>query len=160
VPTVGFRFFNVYGPRQDPSSPYSGVISLFAARNAAGGTISIHGDGRQTRDFVFVADVVQHLLAGMDLLEREMTAPQARVLNVCTGRATPILDLAALVGTAFGQGQPTVEFGPARAGDIRDSLGDPAAATAVLGCAAQTPLETGLAALAAAAPVASRAGAD
>ena len=150
VPTIGFRFFNVYGPRQDPSSPYSGVISLFAARVATGQAISVHGDGRQTRDFVFVADVVQHLLAGMALLERA-AAPQAHLLNVCTGRATAIIDLAGLVAAAFGQGQPGLQHGPARTGDIRASLGDPAAAIAALGCAAQTPLETGLAALAAAA---------
>ena len=150
VPTIGFRFFNVYGPRQDPSSPYSGVISLFAARVATGQAISVHGDGRQTRDFVFVADVVQHLLAGMALLEWA-TAPQAQVFNVCTGRATAIIDLATLIAAAFGQGQPVLQFSPTRMGDIRASLGHPASAIAALGCAAQTPLETGLAALAAAA---------
>jgi UDP-glucose 4-epimerase len=150
VPTLGFRFFNVYGPRQDPSSPYSGVISLFAGRLAAGQAISVHGDGRQTRDFVFVADVVEHLLAGMALLRRDAAAPQAHVLNVCTGRATAILDLAGLLGEALGQGsRPAMSFGAARAGDIRASLGDPVAATAALGCTAATPLEAGLAALAA-----------
>ena len=65
VPSFGLRFFNVYGPRQDPASPYSGVISIFADRVAREQTVSVHGDGGQTRDFVFVADVVAHLRAAM-----------------------------------------------------------------------------------------------
>jgi UDP-glucose 4-epimerase len=140
VPTLGFRFFNVYGPRQDPASPYSGVISLFAGRLAAGRPLSIHGDGGQTRDFVFVADVVEHLLRGMALLEE---APGALVLNVCTGRATSVRALAGLLGDVAGR-EVSMEFGPARAGDIRASLGDPSAARAALGLAATTRLEDGL----------------
>ncbi len=69
VPTLGLRFFNVYGSRQDPSSPYSGVISIFADRIGGNGEIILHGDGGQTRDFVHVSDVVAHLLAGMRRLE-------------------------------------------------------------------------------------------
>src|SRR6201996_6028020 len=65
IPTVGLRFFNVYGPRQDPKSPYSGVISIFCERIAGGLPIAIYGDGQQTRDFVYVADVVRALLAAM-----------------------------------------------------------------------------------------------
>jgi UDP-glucose 4-epimerase len=141
VPTLGFRFFNVYGPRQDPASPYSGVISLFAGRIAEGRPLTIHGDGGQTRDFVFVADVVEHLLRGMASLG---TAPGASVLNVCTGRATAIRDLAALLGRITGRPVHT-ESGPARAGDIRASLGDPGQARAMLGCPAGTELEAGLA---------------
>ncbi len=144
VPTLGFRFFNVYGPRQDPSSPYSGVISLFAARLAAGRPLGIHGDGGQTRDFVFVADVVEHLLRAV----AAAGPPRALVLNVCTGRATSILDLAGMLGVAMGRGAPALEFGPARRGDIRASLGDPAAAQSALGCVAATRLEEGLATLA------------
>src|SRR6185312_9578769 len=63
IPTVGLRFFNVYGPRQDPASPYSGVISIFCNRIRRGEPIDVFGDGGQTRDFVFVADVVNALLA-------------------------------------------------------------------------------------------------
>ncbi len=65
IPTTGLRFFNVYGPRQDPRSPYSGVISIFCERVARGAPIDVFGDGGQTRDFIFVADVVAALLAGM-----------------------------------------------------------------------------------------------
>lgn len=142
VPTLGFRFFNVFGPRQDPASPYSGVISIFAARIAAGQALTLHGDGLQTRDFVFVEDVVRHLCAGMELLH---AAPQAAVFNVCTGRATSVLELAQTLARI--DGRPLVmRFGPVRAGDIRASLGDPAAATAVLGIKARISLEAGLAA--------------
>jgi len=142
VPTLGCRFFNVYGPRQDPASPYSGVISIFAARIAAGQGITVHGDGGQTRDFVFVADVVAHLRAGMRLLK---SVPQAQVVNVCTGRPTSILDLARAIGTAAGP-HVAVSHGAARAGDIRGSLGNPAKATALLGLRATTSLDEGLAA--------------
>ena len=85
VPSVGFRFFNVYGPRQDPASPYSGVISIFADAIGAGRPITLHGDGRQTRDFVYVRDVVAHLVAGMRYCSETRGA---HVLNVCTGQET------------------------------------------------------------------------
>jgi len=142
VPTLGLRFFNVYGPRQDPASPYSGVVSVFAARLARGETLGMHGDGRQTRDFVFVADAVAHLRAAMARLRGRRGA---EVLNVCSGRAVSVLDLAALIGRLMGC-VPRLEHGPARPGDIRHSRGDPAAAVAALGLAAATPLEEGLAA--------------
>jgi UDP-glucose 4-epimerase len=129
------RFFNVYGPRQDPASPYSGVISIFADRVAQGLPITVHGDGGQTRDFVFVADVVAHLRAAM----RKLTdAPGAYVSNVCTGIETSVLALA----KALGAGEITQ--GPARAGDIRRSVGSSAHATALLGIAAGTTLAEGL----------------
>ncbi len=138
VPSVGLRFFNVYGPRQDPGSPYSGVISIFARRAADGLGITVHGDGEQTRDFVFVADVVAHLLAAM----RRATAQKgADVFNVCTGQATSILQLATLLGAG------PITHGAARAGDIRHSRGDPRRATEALGVAATMGLAAGLAML-------------
>lgn len=143
VPTLGLRFFNVYGPRQDPASPYSGVVSIFAARLARGEGLVLHGDGRQTRDFVFVADVVAHLMAAMAHLR---AAGGATVLNVCTGRASSVQDLARSLGALFGAA-PALSHGPARPGDIARSLGSPARATATLGVAAATPLPAGLAAL-------------
>jgi UDP-glucose 4-epimerase len=140
VPSMGFRFFNVFGPRQDPASPYSGVISIFAARIAKGLPLVLHGDGQQTRDFVYVDDVVRHLVAGMGVLH---ATPQAEVLNVCTGRATSISELAQTLARL--DGRPlAISFGPARAGDIRASLGSPLRATAMLGVQATTTLETGL----------------
>jgi UDP-glucose 4-epimerase len=137
VPSVGLRFFNVYGPRQDPASPYSGVISIFANRIGTGQGISLHGDGSQTRDFVFVADVVAHLLAAL------RADPGARVLNVCTGRETSISSLAQIIGGIAGL-TPPVALGPERAGDIRHSLGDPTRARQTLGVSADIPLSAGL----------------
>lgn len=144
VPTLGLRFFNVYGQRQDPSSPYSGVISILAARIAAGRPVRIDGDGRQTRDFVHVGDVVAHLTAAMTALGDAREA--GLVLNVCTGRAVSIAELASLMAAALGR-TLRVEHGPARAGDVRHSCGSPDAAVAALGLRAAIELEAGLATL-------------
>ena len=146
VPVAGLRFFNVYGPRQDPASPYSGVISIFARRVTAGDGLTLHGDGGQSRDFVNVSDVVSHLLAALALLQR---TPGAHVLNVCTGRETTILALAQLTAEICGT-KARITHGPARQGDIRRSVGDASLARARLGVAADTSLAQGLAALLAA----------
>ena len=138
VPTTGMRFFNVYGPRQDPKSPYSGVISIFADRLRDGREIGIQGDGLQTRDFIFVADVVRHLLAAM-----ATSTAVPRVFNVCTGKETSILELAKALMSAAGRTVP-LTHGPARVGDARVSLGDPSHAIEVLGIKAETALIDGL----------------
>ncbi len=140
VPSVGLRFFNVYGPRQDPASPYSGVISLFAAATVARRGLTVHGDGQQTRDFVFVADIVAFLVAAMGVAAQD---GGALVLNACTGREISILTLAETVGGLL-QSRPAVTHGPARPGDVRHSRGDPALATQLLGLQARTPLQAGL----------------
>jgi UDP-glucose 4-epimerase len=139
IPTVGFRFFNVFGPRQDPRSPYSGVISIFCDRLARGEPITIYGDGGQTRDFVNVADVVQALLAG--LAQASTAAP---VFNVCTGRPTSVLELAETIASLCDT-KLQVTHGPPRAGEIRHSLGDPGRARAALGLGAPVGLREGLA---------------
>jgi UDP-glucose 4-epimerase len=140
VPTLGLRFFNVYGPRQDPSSPYSGVISIFSKRIVEGQSIMIHGDGGQVRDFIFVSDVVAHLMAGMHYLQAK---PVASVLNVCTGRGTSVLSLAKILGELQGH-SPELSHGPSRPGDIRRSIGAPQRAAGLLGIRAQVPLHEGL----------------
>lgn len=142
VPSIGFRFFNVYGPRQDPSSPYSGVISIFASAIGAGEPVTLHGDGLQTRDFVFVADVVKHLVAGMQHLTDR---PGAYLLNVCTGRETSVRELADAIGVATRR-KPIINSGPARTGDIAQSVGSPRLATVTLGLHERTSLADGLAA--------------
>jgi UDP-glucose 4-epimerase len=139
VPTVGLRFFNVFGPRQDPTSPYSGVISIFADRLRAGRPITVFGDGKQTRDFVYVGDVVTALLAAMRVLP--VGSP---IFKVCTGRATSVLDIAHTVAALCGV-TATIDFQPPRAGEARVSLGDPGRATAILGTRATTDLHDGLA---------------
>jgi UDP-glucose 4-epimerase len=138
VPNTGLRFFNVYGPRQDPSSPYSGVISIFVDRLRGGRGIDIYGDGGQIRDFVFVKDVVRFLIAAMG-----KTDADSRVFNVCTGKGTSIRDLADTVGRVLGR-KPAVSVKPPRAGDIRISLGKPEGAAQFLGVTATTALEAGL----------------
>ena len=140
VPSVGFRFFNVYGQRQDPRSPYSGVISLFAAALLARRPVCVHGDGLQTRDFVYVADIVAFLMGGM---EKVATEPGALVLNACTGRETSVMGLVDTIGGLL-QRRAVVTAGPARAGDIRRSVGSPARASGVLGLDARTSLQAGL----------------
>lgn len=138
VPTFGLRFFNVFGPRQDPSSPYSGVISIFASRFSRGDGVMIHGDGGQVRDFVYVVDVVAHILAALAVADTN-----APVANVCTNTPTSVLDLATLLKSMTGS-DGEITFGPARAGDIRVSLGDPSFAIDRLGVRAQFSLESGL----------------
>ncbi len=138
IPTVGLRFFNVYGPRQDPKSPYSGVISIFCERIAAGLPVKVFGDGEQTRDFVYVADVVRALLGGMAL--RPADAP---VFNVCTGVPTSVNALAGLVAELAGQ-RLAAEPHPPRSGEIRHSLGAAALADTVLGIGGRVPLRSGL----------------
>jgi len=143
--TVGLRFFNVYGPRQQPGSPYSGVISIFADRVRRGLPLTLHGDGGQTRDFVYVADVVRALERAM-LHCHGLVRPRAEIANVCTGRATSIRALAEQLMGAAGRRVPVTTTAP-RPGDIRASLGDPARAREIFGFSAETPLAHGLAAL-------------
>jgi UDP-glucose 4-epimerase len=138
IPTVGLRFFNVYGPRQDPRSPYSGVISIFCERLRGGAPIDIFGDGGQTRDFVYVADVVAALLAAMRLAPAD-----ARVFNVCTGIATSVLDLAQIIAELAGT-RLDARHRPPRAGEIRHSTGSPALSRKVLGLAEPVSLRNGL----------------
>jgi UDP-glucose 4-epimerase len=138
VPTCGLRFFNVFGPRQDPTSPYSGVISIFCNRLATGRGITIFGDGQQVRDFIFVGDVVRALMRAMERISCE-----ARVFNVCTGRGVTVFNLGQSIQDLLGRSiEPT--YAPARAGEVHRSIGDPTLARAVLGFEATVNLRNGL----------------
>ena len=118
VPGTVFRFFNVYGPRQDPSSPYSGVISIFADRARTNETITIFGDGEQTRDFVYVADVAR---AVVDACLSDDAATDGAVMNIGTGRAITVNELAREVVALRGSSS-TIVHAQARAGEIRESV--------------------------------------
>lgn len=115
---VVFRFFNIYGPRQDPSSPYSGVISIFTERAQKGLPIAVFGDGEQTRDFVYVGDLVELLVQALESPE-----VQEGAVNVGLNQATSLNQLLDAVGDVVG-GLPEVRYQAARQGDIRHSRAD------------------------------------
>ena len=143
VPTIGLRFFNVYGPRQNAKSDYSGVISVFLHRLMAQKPISLYGDGSRIRDFIHVDDVVQHLRAAMDIKSKDCL-----VMNVCTGRGTSIAELLNYLSEILGM-DPKIVHAPERKGDIQISVGDPSLAEKKLKLAAKKPLMDGLVNLAA-----------
>ncbi len=136
---VSLRYFNVFGPRQDPSSPYSGVISLFARLMAEGERPVIYGDGGQTRDFTYVANVVDANLRAMDAAR----PLGGEALNVGTGARISLLDLVAALNRALGTALEP-EFRPARPGDVRDSLASLDRARATLGFEPAVGFEEGL----------------
>jgi UDP-glucose 4-epimerase len=116
--TVRLRFFNIFGPRQDASSPYSGVIALFIAAMAAGQAPTVQGDGLQSRDFTYVGNAVQAVLKAA-----EAPAAVGQVYNVGNGSSTSVLDLVKHLNQLLGRNiQPL--FGPARPGDVRHSQAD------------------------------------
>ena len=136
---VALRFFNVFGPGQDPSSPYSAVIPVFIRCLLEGRPAPVYGDGGQTRDFVYVGDVVRMLRAAAD-------APDANggTYNVAQGRGTSLLRLLEVLASVAGQ-PLRPQFQAARPGDIRDSWADVEAAARDLGIRATVSLEEGLA---------------
>ena len=144
VETVALRYFNVFGPRQDPKSAYSGVISIFVDRILAGRPITFFGDGEQSRDFVYVANVVD-----ANILGATREGVSGRVFNVACGKRTTLRQLAALIEGAAGRTQSPVErvFADPRAGDIKDSVADISRARAELGYEPAIDVETGLAKL-------------
>ena len=136
---VGLRYFNVYGPRQDPTGPYAAVIPRFVAALLAGTPPAIHGDGGQSRDFLHVADAVAANLCAA-------VAPPAAcgaAYNVASGRGTSLLELLALLGGALGRGLAPRHEAP-RTGDLRHSRADTTLAAERLGFRAAVDLDSGL----------------
>ncbi|MFZ5855755.1 MAG: SDR family oxidoreductase [Chloroflexota bacterium] len=138
VEVVGLRYFNVYGPRQRPDSQYAAAVPIFIRRLLDGKPITIFGDGGQTRDLIFVGDVVRANLAAA----AHPSAPGG-VFNICTGNETRIIDLIEILQDLF-PSAPAPEFSEPRAGDIYRSIGSPQLASDLLGFRAQTSLEDGL----------------
>lgn len=136
--TTGLRFFNVYGPRQDPDSPYSGVISIFARRALDGLPITIFGDGEQSRDFVYVDDVVAALIAAS-----QRNGDSDEVFNVCTGHQTTLNTLVSILDDVVPHELDVIYADP-KPGDIRHSLGDANKMELGLGTTADTLFATGL----------------
>jgi UDP-glucose 4-epimerase len=138
IETVTIRYFNVFGPRQDPDSPYSAVIPLFITAILSGKQPTIYGDGRQSRDFTYVANVVH-----ANLLAADAPGVSGRVFNAANGRSVTLLEmldaLNQLLGTSI---QPI--FAPVRPGDIRESMADITAARHSLGYEPQVDFLEGL----------------
>ena len=139
IPSVALRFFNVYGPRQALSNPYTGVAAIFSSRILNGQPPLVFEDGRQRRDFVCVADVVQSVLLALD-----RDAAVGQVLNVGSGRAVTVLEVAETLGSVLGaELRPTIT-GRYRVGDIRHCTADITRARAVLGYQPRVAFERGM----------------
>jgi UDP-glucose 4-epimerase len=138
---VGLRFFNIYGPRQDPHSPYSGVISVFCDRILRSRPLTVHSDGQQVRDFVYVDDAIRALHKAMQLAR---LGPTSRVFNVCGGVGTTILELGKTI-SEVNDIPFSPDYAPARTGDVRVSVGDPTRAREELKFVTEIPLNKGLA---------------
>lgn len=134
---IALRYFNVFGPRQDPGSPYSGVITKFIANTLAHRPLVIFGNGTQTRDFVYVKDVVPANI-------RAMQSGEPGIFNVACGLRINLRELSDMIMEITGSEVP-VTFGPSAPGDIRDSLADISLARNALGYAPEYTVKTGLA---------------
>lgn len=137
LPTVATRFFNVYGPKQNPQSPYSGVLSLISSAYKRNSSFNVFGDGKQTRDFVYVADVVNALILLMTMDEAN-----SHVYNVATGVSTSLNEVIKMFGKITGT-SIDIQYKNTRAGDIKDSLADISRLSA-LGYVPQYSLKKGL----------------
>jgi nucleoside-diphosphate-sugar epimerase len=135
---VALRYFNVYGPRQRPDSMYAAAVPIFARRLIDGKPVTIYGDGGQTRDLVYVGDIVR-----ANLVASEHPDAPGQVFNICTGNEIRVIDIIENLMDFF-PNAPAPEFAPARSGDIYRSVGSPAKAQKMLNFKAQTSLSDGL----------------
>jgi nucleoside-diphosphate-sugar epimerase len=137
--TVSLRYFNVFGPRQDPGSQYSGVISRFMSALVNGEQPIIYGDGGQSRDFTFVSNVV-------DANMRAAESPKAvgQVMNIANGRQVTLNELLEIMKKVTGKSEAAARYEPLRVGDVRHSLADISLARSLLGYEPTVELEEGL----------------
>jgi UDP-glucose 4-epimerase len=138
IETIALRYFNVFGPHQDPRSQYAAVVPRFITEAAAGRPLPIYGDGTQSRDFTYVANVVEATVLAADAADGS-----GAVLNVATGRSVTVDELADAVGAVLGL-EVEKDYRDARAGDVSHSWADVAAAGRVLGWKPRVTLEEGL----------------
>jgi UDP-glucose 4-epimerase len=138
--TVALRYFNVYGPRQRPDSQYAAVIPLFIAALVAGTPPVVHGDGRQSRDFTFVSDVVE---ANIQAMVASSDACAGRAYNVAGGHSHSLLELLGALESVIGTSVPPVHVDP-RPGDVRHTRADVSAAATDLGFRTQVAFDKGL----------------
>jgi UDP-glucose 4-epimerase len=138
--TVALRYFNVFGPRQDPKSMYAGVVPIFVAALRAGARPRIFCDGKQSRDFIYVKDVV----AANRAAARAPSSVAGRAINVGRGERTSLLELLARIAAALGLPAPEPIFEPERPGDVRHSQADVTCAASLLGFRAEVPLDEAL----------------
>jgi UDP-glucose 4-epimerase len=138
LPTVTVRYFNVFGPRQDPNSEYSAVIPKFVTKMLAGERPTIFGDGKQSRDFTYVANIV----AG-NLLAAQVPAAVGKTFNIACGEQMSLLDLIAAINRILGTKIEPI-FDPPRVGDVRDSLADISQAASVLNYKPSVDFDEGL----------------
>ncbi|MCB1229632.1 MAG: NAD-dependent epimerase/dehydratase family protein [Verrucomicrobiae bacterium] len=136
--TVCLRYFNIFGPRQDPRSPYSGVISIFAEKYSAGEPVTVFGDGGQTRDFISVFDVAR---ANAIAATRPVATPT--ICNICTGQPRRLLSILDVFRSTHPEA-PEPNFAEPRAGEIRHSAGNPERALERLGFRAEVDFAAGL----------------
>jgi dTDP-L-rhamnose 4-epimerase len=139
IPTVALRFFNIYGPEQALSNPYTGVAAIFSSRLLNDRSPLVFEDGRQSRDFIHVKDIVAAILLA---LESETAVGQA--INVGTGRPTSIADMGALLARGLGKELSPIQADKYRAGDIRHCFADPTRAQELLGFRATIELANGI----------------
>lgn len=140
IETIALRYFNVFGPNQDPSSQYAAAVPRFIAAIEAGLPVPIFGDGRQSRDFTYVANVVE---ANLRAAEAEGEDVSGAVVNVATGRPTSVEELADTIGAILGRPVEKAYF-PERAGDVRDSWAEIGQAGRLLAYEPRVQLEEGL----------------
>jgi nucleoside-diphosphate-sugar epimerase len=136
--TVSLRYFNVFGPRQDPESQYAAVIPKFITRALRNEPLEVHGDGLQSRDFTYIDDVVN-----ANVLAAKARQVAERVFNIAQNHAHTLIDLIAVIEKHLGK-NATVVHTPARAGDVRHTLADISRATRCLGYAPKTNFDNGL----------------
>jgi UDP-glucose 4-epimerase len=138
LPVICLRYFNVFGPRQNPNSPYAAAIPIFIEKMLKNKTPILYGDGGQTRDFIYISDVVR-----ANILAAKNGPPEGGIINICTGKQVTILELIEELQKYFPGSQP-IQLQPARSGDIYNSYGSPKLAKKIISFESEVKFSEGL----------------